>query len=341
MDHSPIPSQTKDAEEVTACLCGSARPASEIINARDEESGEQFTYLVCHDCSLERLSPRPTLTKIGAYYPTHYVPHAGVSVAGRSDRFKRLIYEVFWANADEMRPALAPYRALVRAALWPFRYRSILAFSPPRTRRVFEFGAAKATDLLAFKAAGWQVEGCEPSSQACTLAGKQGIHLQEATAETAQLEDQAYSAILFNNVFEHIHDPPAVLQKCRRALMDNGLLILIVPNHASWTRRLFGAAWPGYDAPRHLWGWSPSSARRHLGAAGLDVEAVHHQATGPWLWRSTLDMRHSPHKPGPVRLWLSKRAAALGIPFSILAAATGHGDFIKIMARKVPPVSTL
>ena len=79
---------------------------------------------------------------------------------------------------------------------------------------MFEIGAAKATDLLAFQAAGWEVAGCEPSAQACALAASQGIHRQQATAETAILPSGHYGCILFNNVFEHMHDPVAMLEKC-------------------------------------------------------------------------------------------------------------------------------
>jgi hypothetical protein len=112
--------------------------------------------------------------------------------------------------------------------------------------------------------------------------------------------------------------------------------LVIVPNHQSWTGRLFAGAWPGYDAPRHLWGWTPAAIAEHLGRAGFRIDAIHHQATGIWLWQSTLDMRHANGHPSALRLWAARRLAVLGIPFSILAALFGHGDFIRVVARKSP-----
>ena len=211
-----------------------------------------------------------------------------------------------------------------------------MAFKPPDYRRVFEFGAAKATDLLAFQAAGWEIEGCEPSEQACRLAAAQNIKLQNATAEDAVLAAGAYSCILFNNVFEHIHDPVGVLGKCHRALRPGGVLIAVVPNHRSWTGRLFGAAWPGYDAPRHLWGWTPKSIQQQFNAAGFAVRTIYHHTTGTWMWRSTLDMRHSPAAPGKLRLWMSRHGLLAGLAFSALAATMGHGDFIHVIATREP-----
>ena len=319
--------------ETVACLCGSTT-ATERIEAQDDHGSERFTYVVCPACSLERLSPRPTLERIGAYYPQTYKVHVGAAPQGRADRLKRLVYEVFWAPEDQLRPGLAAWRPLLRTLLWPVRMRTIVSFPAPARRRVFEFGAAKATDLLAFQAAGWQAEGCEPSAQACAVAASQGIVLQNATAETAVLEDGAYSCILFNNVFEHLHSPKEVLALCHRALEPGGVLLLIVPNHACWTRHLAGAAWPGYDAPRHTWGWTPRAFRRHLAEAGFTIDGIHHQATGAWLWRSVLDMRHAPGRPGPVRLWAARNLAALGVPLGLLAALCGAGDFIRVVARR-------
>jgi SAM-dependent methyltransferase len=320
--------------ETIACPCGSSDPPSEVVRAVDHETGEAFTYLVCPACSLERLSPRPTIAEIGAYYSPRYVPHSGAATLGPADHLKHLVYLTFWAPQSAVPDHIRRVQPFLRLALWPARYRSILAFPQPAARRAFEFGAAKATDLLAFRAAGWEVDGCEPCAQACALAAEQDIQLQQATAETAFLEDGAYSCILFNNVLEHVHEPRAVLEKCRRALMPSGILLLIVPNHASATRRAFGAAWPGYDAPRHTFGWTPVAIRRFLSSEGFSVEVVHQQTTGAWMWRSTLDMRHAPGEPGPVRRWIAHHAPHLMLPWSIVAAMLGRGDWIRVLARK-------
>lgn len=160
--------------ETVSCPCGSAKPASRTIQARDADSGEAFTYLTCPDCTLERLSPLPTAAEMGAYYPQSYAPHVGAPPFGRADRLKRLIYDVFWAPDIAVPAAVRRIRPLLRLALAPVRHRSVLAFAAPGAHRVFEFGAAKATDLLAFRAAGWEVAGCEPSAQACALAASQG-----------------------------------------------------------------------------------------------------------------------------------------------------------------------
>ncbi|MGI4943990.1 MAG: class I SAM-dependent methyltransferase [Janthinobacterium lividum] len=317
--------------EEVGCLCGSDLQAGST-EAADQLSRERFRYVRCGACSLERLSPRPDIDEIGRYYGDDYAPYSGSVPFGRAERIKRLVFDLYW-NRDAARPRmrLAP---LLRLLLWPLRLRSVLAFEPPRIRRVFEFGAAKGTDLLEFMRAGWSVEGCDPSEQACANALKQEITLQHATAEQAVLERDAYGAILLNNVFEHLHDPMAVLGKCHRALAGDGVLVIIVPNHASLARAMFGAAWPGYDAPRHTWGWTPETITRVLARSGFRPQTISQQVTGLWLWRSVLDMRHAPGRPGALRAWLARRAPHVMLPVSLAGYALGRGDFMKVVARK-------
>lgn len=316
------------------CPCGAFADEAQPIISQDEESGRIFYYRRCASCTLERLFPRPSAKEIGSYYPVSYAPHVGFAPNGLADKLKRLVYKICWANDEEVGRIIGAWRPLLRILFYPIRYRTALSFTPPEIKKVFEFGAARGTDLLAFKAAGWEAFGCEPSKQACELAAARGIALQNATAEDALLACSEYSCILLNNVFEHVHDPIQVLTKCHNALRPGGLLVMIVPNHACLSAKLFGAAWPGYDAPRHLWGWTAKALKLHLCKAGFEICHIHHQATGSWLWRSMLDMRHSPRKPGRLRLWLARHASGVFVPASILAAAFGKGDFIRIVARR-------
>jgi SAM-dependent methyltransferase len=144
------------------------------------------------------------------------------------------------------------------------------------------------------------------------------------------------SCILMNNVFEHLHDPVQVLRTCHTALEADGVLVLILPNHAGWSARVFGAAWPGYDAPRHLWGFAPRSLTALLERHGFRVEQIYHQAPGRWAWESALDGRHS---VAPAPAWRARAARMLALamlPFGVLGAIWRHGDFVKVVARRLP-----
>lgn len=315
--------------ETVACLCGETRTAGPPLRARDGLTGRRFDYLRCAGCGIERCSPRPVAAAIGSYYQDGYAAHVvrGESLASR---LKHLVFLTFWAEENR----LGPLRPLLRLLLWPIRGRSVLAFRAPPGRRVFEFGAAAGNDLAVFRAAGWEVSGCEPSARACALAASRGIILQNCPAEAATPAPASVSCILLNNVFEHLHDPVRVLRTCHAALRPDGVLVLILPNHAGWSARLFGAAWPGYDAPRHLWGFAPRPLAALLARHGFRTEHIYHQTPGRWAWQSALDGRHAADPPPAWRVRAARWLALPLLPVGMLGALLRRGDFIKVVARR-------
>lgn len=321
-------------ERATHCACGDVHTTSRTVVACDEVTGALFTYHQCASCGLERIVQRPTRPAIRAYYPQNYYAYSGPVAVSRSfsDRLKRLAYLVFYAERAERSSLENTLRYVLMAVLFPLRFRTILAFRPPRVRRVFEFGAATGIDLMEFKAAGWEASGCEPSRDACAIAMQRGIALQNCSAEAAQLPEGHYSCIVLNNVLEHLHDPAGVLGKASLALVSGGDLVLIVPNHASWSARQFGSAWPGYDAPRHLWGFNPASIQALLRQTGFSVEYIHHVAPQRWCWAACLGGIRSPAGPTAARLLAARWLATFLVPVGLLAALCRHGDFIKIVA---------
>jgi SAM-dependent methyltransferase len=324
----PLPTLPAGMEDAP-CICGAQEVDPTAVRARDELTGAIFEYRKCAKCGVERCTPRPDPQHIGSYYPSDYAAHV-VRIDSSADKIKRLVHRVFWAERNEW----GPFRALLQLMLFPLRGRSLLAFKSPAGRNVYEFGAASGNNLAVFLNAGWKVSGCEPSPSACARAAKRGISLSQCTAEEAQLGAGAYSCVLINHVLEHVHRPQNVLQKCHDALTADGVLIVALPNHEGFAPRLFHGAWPGYDAPRHLWGFSASSLTKLLTQSGFTIEHVYHEAAGRWSWSSSLDGRHG---ADPVPAWRSRFAKPLSLllwPLGALAAGLGRGDFIKVVARR-------
>jgi SAM-dependent methyltransferase len=327
--------------ETVPCLCGSESEGT-IILAEDQILHGTWTYRRCPECSLERLSPRPRIGDMGQFYPDDYSPYSNPAPqpTSRVDRLKRVVYETFFADPGEQSELVRRCRPLLRVVLRPFKPHSVLSFDPPAMRRVFEFGAGTGADLVEFRNAGWEVFGCEPSPVACAAAARNGIRLVQCSAEEAELPNNL-SCIYMNNVFEHLHDPPAVLAKAREKLITGGLVVLIVPNHASWGARMFGSLWPGYDPPRHLWGYTPTAIRRMLRRAGFEVAAIVQKAPlSKFCWGGSIEGYNiGGCRTGRVRFPTLRRivARALGrsvIVAGMVAAAAGAGDYIRVVARK-------
>ena len=321
--------------ECCACVCGETAVADRQIKARDEVHGGMFAYATCARCATERVSPRPTPEDIGRYYPNTYYAYVGAADhrVSAATRFKRAVYETFYAEPGERGTWTTRLRWLLIALLFPLRFRTNLAFRAPTQRCVFEIGAATGTDLLEFRAAGWQVTGCEPSEKACAVAQKRGITLQNCSAELAVMAPHQFGCVLINNVFEHLHDPVRVLEKVRCSLINDGVLVIIVPNHASWAARVFGAAWPGYDPPRHLWGFTAESIRDLLRRTGFELEYIAHKAPQRWCWEACVAGTRLPGGATPLRSRLARPLATLLVPLGALLSLFERGDFIKVVAR--------
>ena len=312
-----------------ACFCGSHATPSRTVYAKDEVGGQHFTYVTCAACGAERLSPRPGPEAIGAYYPDTYASHM-VRPNSLASRVKRLTYLAFYAPDNR----LGWQRPFWRALLYPVRGHTVFAFHAVEPRRIYEFGAATGNDLMLFREEGWEVDGSEPSARACMIAAERGITLQTAPAEAVDLPPASVSAILINNVLEHTHNPANVIAMSWRGLVPGGSLVVVVPNHASLSARIFGASWPGYDAPRHLWGFTPASLGALMRQVGFQPPKVYQMFQGRWAWRACLDGRHA---AAPVPAWRRRWAQPLSLalyPLGILASLFGYGDFMTVVATK-------
>jgi hypothetical protein len=192
--------------EVSRCVCGETSVTGRLVECRDGASGQAFAYHTCTNCGAERLLHRPTSAQIGAFYPNDYANHQ-VRPASLAARVKHLTYLAHHASE----PRLGKLHPLLKALLYPVRGHNLFAFKPVEPKRIYEFGAGAGDDLMLFKAEGWEVAGCEPSARAAAIAAKRGIVLDVIPAEAAQLCENHFSAVLMNNVFEHLHEPAEVL----------------------------------------------------------------------------------------------------------------------------------
>ena len=60
------------------------------------------------------------------------------------------------------------------------------------------------------------------------------------------------NVVLSRHVIEHVPDPIACLEKCRRLLKPGGRLVVTTPNVRSLGHQTFKGAWRGLEPPRHL-----------------------------------------------------------------------------------------
>jgi 2-polyprenyl-3-methyl-5-hydroxy-6-metoxy-1,4-benzoquinol methylase len=207
--------------------CGSERSRL-LFDAADPLSGDRFGVRRCDECSLVHVSPRPDDERLASYYPDGYF--------GARHRF---FNEMFM----ELRA-----RAL-----------------PPATKgsRVLDIGCGRGDFLLACRRRGWQIVGVEQDvapilsddagGAASGTRAKPPVDFPVySTHRLGELESDSFDAVTMWHVFEHLADARGTLREIRRLLRPGGVLIIEVPNFASWQARIGRDVWFHLEVPRHL-----------------------------------------------------------------------------------------
>jgi SAM-dependent methyltransferase len=260
--------------ESTACLLCSQSDAQLLMPTRDRLCGlpGEFRLVRCNRCGLVYLNPRPTPEAIAAYYPDDYESY----ISKRSERMSHVT------------------RLSLRYGLWK---RCRLVRRHKQSGHLLDVGCATGQFLAEMRRySGWQVTGVEPNGHAAEFARQAfGLMVYQEELVSAAFPSGGFDAITLWDVFEHLHQPRAILTEIKRILKPDGILILRVPSLDSWDARVFGQYWAGLDSPRHLTVFAKDTLARMLSQAGFGV--LEHRTGSGSYFALLLSLR----------LWLEER----------------------------------
>ena len=192
---------------------------------------------VCDGCGTATTYPVPDDAELTAAYNGWYRPATG-RFAGGGDVFLR------------------------RSRAWLARRLDRLA--PPGP--VLDVGAGEGALLDALRTRGRSALGLERASTRSDVRAGELTEFDERPGE--------WAAVVFWHSLEHLRDPGAALDRAAALLAPGGVVVIAVPNRASWQARAFGARWFALDLPRHLVHLPAGALMDGLAARGLRVERV-------------------------------------------------------------------
>jgi SAM-dependent methyltransferase len=167
-----------------------------------------------------------------------------------------------------------------------------------------------------------------------------------------------WAAVVFWHSLEHLREPRAALRRAVRLLAPSGLLIVAVPNRASWQARALGDRWLALDLPRHLVHLPAETLLEGVQECGLEINRVSYWRGGQvafgWLdglvsllptHPSLYDaIRQADARTAAIsrsrRVMILIAGAALAPVAAILAAAevvAGAGGTVYVEARRPRP----
>lgn len=121
---------------------------------------------------------------------------------------------------------------------------------------------------------GWTGTGVEPSEFAAAYA-RERLELDVLGAELleADLEPHAFDVAFMGDVIEHLTDPQEALLHVRELLIDDGVIVLVLPDAGSRLARVMGRRWWSV-IPTHVQYFTRTSVAILLKRAGFRVVSV-------------------------------------------------------------------
>lgn len=224
-----------------------------LFVARDYTvSQETFEIWHCETCTNRFTQSIPDAEQIGAYYQSaSYISH--------SDTNKGLVNNLY----HRVRNHTLRQKQLLMNKL-----------TGKSAGVLLEIGAGTGAFAHTMLEAGWQVTALEPDNVARANAAKKfGLQLREAN-DIYSLPANSYDLITMWHVLEHVHDLHGYFARFRDLLVDNGVLVIAVPNYTSGDASIYQQHWAAWDVPRHLYHFSPNGMRTLAEQEGFYVKEI-------------------------------------------------------------------
>ena len=152
----------------------------------------------------------------------------------------------------------------------------ILIDSLPENGKVLDVGCGNGNISLYLGSKGYTVRGVDISEKAIATARAhnklKNIEFDVISAEELVAEKSKYHAIICSEVLEHLNDPKQLLDTLYNLLLDDGVLIVTVPNGVGprevlmtkpmqWMSRNNGILWKTTQAVKRAFGYSGKTSQ--------------------------------------------------------------------------------
>lgn len=239
-------------------ICGSAEfiPFMEVPDRFDSTGEKRWKLVRSVESGLIMLNPRPEASGMEAFYPSGlYDPH----LAGGTEK-------------NGFRFSLAARRMLLG-----YRAGIVLKYheKPLRELSILEVGCSTG-DLLGFlnRKKGIPVDriaGIETNNAAAQCARNRfGLEIHPAVPRN-EWKGRKFDRIVLWHTLEHIHAAGEMLDMLFGMLRQDGLMVIALPNPASTDAAIYGENWIAWDAPRHLYHFTPGTTATLLEKHNLNI----------------------------------------------------------------------
>ena len=219
--------------EILICPICQSTEWRQITKVQDHSiSKEMFLLKECIHCSLMVTDPRPEEHQLSVYYQSeNYISHSG---KGQS-----LINRLY-----------------LIARNFSLKWKLKLINNLSLKGKILDVGCGTGEFLNKLKRDSWIIAGIEPNNSARQKAIE--LTTKKIHESFNELKD-SFDVITLWHVLEHLPNLDETFKNITTCLIQNGVLLIAVPNYKSWDSQKYKEFWAGYDVPRHLWHFNKKS----------------------------------------------------------------------------------
>jgi 2-polyprenyl-3-methyl-5-hydroxy-6-metoxy-1,4-benzoquinol methylase len=202
----------------------------------------------CDLCEFVFTNPRMSAEKLAIYYNRNYHLE-GLPVPKSVEEFLGDAYKDIWFSKD---------RDLE------------LILSVKSTGRLLDVGCASGTLLWLAKQRGFDVKGVEVARSAADFARNVlGMEVVCGQLSDGHFRDAEFDVVTMIHVLEHVPNPREVIRGIYKILKEDGVLLVVVPNFASWSSQRDRDKWKWLQPENHYSHFTPQTIARVIEEGGF------------------------------------------------------------------------
>ena len=215
-----------------------------------------LTIVICSNCGFVYVNPRLKNEQLNSIYLHNYFKNKEYGYIGYElqEVLRKKNFERWLKDAASFLPGGKPIRAL-------------------------DVGCAAGYCLDIMKSKGWDAEGLELEAEMFEVLMQSGYSVSKTRLEELSTA-QKYSVITLFDVIEHIPDLDKAFQQLFNLLEEDGIIIIVTPDHNSIQRKIFRKKWFQYKPIEHIQYFSRQTLIAFAGRNGLDM--VVHKRSGQY-----------------------------------------------------------